>query len=141
MHFRFSSTPTYFNRQDLKTTNNNSETNVRMDEEDGEIEIKTESAAGAAENPYVTEEEILVKTEDQTALTTANAPGAAPLSAPRNLEGGNPSITSIHPLVTEFSGGTPEGEALQNMIQAYYWAGYYKGFYEGLQQAKGSNER
>lgn len=114
-----------------------------MDEEDGEIltgdEIKTESVADAAENPYVTEEEILVKTDYQTTATTANAPGAATLSAPRNLEGGNTSITSIHSLVTEFSGGTPEGEALQNMIQAYYWAGYYKGFYEGLQQAKGPN--
>jgi hypothetical protein len=89
----------------------------------------------------MTEEEIPVKTDDQTTVTTANATGAAPLSAPTNLEGENSSITSMHPFVTEFSGGITEGEALQNMIQAYYWAGYYKGFYEGLQQGKGSNER
>ncbi len=116
-----------------------------MDEKDGEIpnsdEIKTESVADAAKNSYVTKEEIPVKTEDQTPATTTNAHGAATLSAPRNLEGGNTLTTSIHPLVAEFSGDIPEGAALQNMIQAYYWAGYYKGFYEGLQQAKGANGR
>jgi len=116
-----------------------------MDEEDGEIstgdEIKPESVADAAENSYVTEEVMPIKTDDQTTSTRANASGAATLSAPRNLEGENIPTTSIHSLVTEFSVGTPEGEALQNMIQAYYWAGYYKGFYEGLQQAKGPNER
>ena len=108
-----------------------------MDEKDGEVltgdEIKPEAMADAAENPYVAEEEIPVKTDDQTTTIISNAPG--------NLEGENISVTLIHPLVTDFSTGTPEGEALQNMIQAYYWAGYYKGLYEGLQQAKGLNER
>jgi hypothetical protein len=116
-----------------------------MDEEDGEIltgeEIKTECVADAAENSYVTKEAISIKPEDQTTATTTNAPGAATFSAPRNLEGEETGTASNHALITKFCGGTPEGDALQNMIQAYYWAGYYKGFYEGLQQAKSPNEQ
>ena len=116
-----------------------------MDEEDLEIitgnEIKTESVADAAEKSYVTEKTMPTKTDDGTTSTKSNAPGATAFSAPRNLGGEKTLTTSIHRLVTEFFEGMPEDEAIQNMIQAYYWAGYYKGLYEGLQQAKIPNER
>jgi len=128
----------------MGSTNENAEIDIHIDEEDGEIstgdEIETEPVADVAENSYAAEEVIQIKIDDQTTSATANATGAATFSTP-SLEGEKTLTTSIHPSLTEFSGGTPEGEALQNMIQAYYWAGYYKGLYEGLQQAKNSNER
>jgi len=70
-----------------------------MREEDGEIktgdEMRIESLADADDNSYMTREAIPIKSEDQTTVTKANAPGTATFSATRDSEGNNTPIFHI----------------------------------------------